>query len=83
MFHIKEKDFDWGFQVPIRIISDVKLPYDHIPMEMSPVCESPPGKPDLNSGFDPMIKVKLPNKHIGLLFPNSAVPCDVNRKPVK
>lgn len=77
-FHIKDKDFDGNKEVIIRVVSDVKLPYDHIAQEMSPIKETPPTEMDLNAGFDPMIKIKLPNKKVGLLFPNSIVPCDVN-----
>lgn len=62
-------------------MSDVKLPYDNIAMEMSPVQVATDH--NLNADFDPLIKVKLPSKKIGLLFPNSLVPCDVNRKAIK
>lgn len=37
----------------------------------------------LNEGFDPLRPVKLPNKKIGLLFPNSTIPVDVGRHSVR
>lgn len=90
-FHVKEKEFDWKNQVMIRVISDVYLPFDQIACNMSPVKpinnekikKGKQPQPDLNAGFDPLIKVKLPNKKVGLLFPNTVIPCDVNRHAVK
>jgi len=38
---------------------------------------------DLNADFDPLVSIKLSNKKMGLIFPNSATPVDVSQSAVK
>lgn len=60
----------------------MKIPFDPIAREMGPVKDSSK-TPTLNTTYDPLVKLKLPNKKVGLIFPNSLIPVDVNRVAVK